>query len=369
MSKPRSRVAIISVLLLAIIIFGLVYYAWNTTTDIFQAVNANAQGTKITFEISQGETTAQIGDSLQAKGLIRNALAFRIWAHMEGLDTHLQAGIYRKLSPSMTISDITTQLLNGQPDAILVIIPEGWRLEQIAQAFNVPGLVKFNTGDFLRYTKNINQFPDRAQYPILKQVPANHPTMEGLLFPSSYEVPATATARDVVNLMLKATGDTIQKNNLGKLAQQRQMTVYTMITLASIVEREAGAKSDRGRIAGVYWNRVYQQNAETNGLLQSDPTVRYALDTDTPPKSVSLYWQNLPAGTTGGQDAPNSPWNTYNHTGFPPTPICSPGLASMKAAASPVQKGDYFFLGLPDGSTVFAQTYAQFQQLEQKYLH
>ncbi len=103
MRKPRSRAAIISVLLLAAIIFGLVYYAWNTTTDIFQPVNANAKGVEIPFTITQDETTAQIGDSLQAKGLIRNALAFRIWARVKRiLIRHLQAGIYKKLSPSMT---------------------------------------------------------------------------------------------------------------------------------------------------------------------------------------------------------------------------------------------------------------------------
>lgn len=368
MRKPRSRAAIISVLLLALITFGLVYYAWNTTTDIFQAANANEKGTTIPFEITQGETTAQIGDNLQAKGLIRNALAFRIWARVKGLDTHLQAGIYKKLSPSMTISDITDQLLNAEPDAIRVVIPEGWRLEQIAQSFFDSGLVTFKKEDFLRYTKNIDQFPDNAQYPILKQVPKGM-SMEGLLFPASYEVPTNGTARTVVNLMLKAMSDTIVQNNLEKQAQQRKMNVYTMITLASIVEREAGAKSDRSRIAGVYWNRVYLQNAETNGLLQSDPTVRYALDTDTPPSSIRLYWQNLPAGTTGGQDAPNSQWNTYTHTGFPPTPICSPGLASMLAAAAPAQQGDYFFLGLSDGTTVFSKTYADFLLQEQRYLH
>src|SRR5438876_489649 len=315
MRKPRSRAAIISVLLLALITFGLVYYAWNTTTDIFQAANTNERGTTIPFEITQGETTAQIGDKLQAKGLIRNALAFRIWARVKGLDTHLQAGIYKKLSPGMTISDITDQLLNAEPDAIRVVIPEGWRLEQIAQAFFDSGLATFKKEDFLRYAKKIDQFPDKAQYPILKQVPKGM-SMEGLLFPASYEVPVNGTARIVVNLMLKAMSDTIAKNNLEKQAQQRKMNVYTMITLASIVEREAGARSDRSRIAGVYWNRVYLPNAETNGLLQSDPTVRYALDTDTPPNSIGLYWQNLPTGTTGGQDAPNNQWNTYTHTGF-----------------------------------------------------
>jgi len=366
MRKPRSRVAIISVLLLAAIIFGLVYYAWNTTIDIFQPVNANAKGVNIPFEITQGESTAQIGDSLQAKGLIRNSLAFRIWARVKGLDTHLQAGIYKKLSPGMTISDITDQLLNGQPDAIPVVILEGWRIEQIAQAFDGSGLVKFNKGDFLRYTKHIDQFPDRAQYPILKQVPAGS-SMEGLLFPSSYEIPVAATARDVVNLMLKTMSDTIQKNNLAQPAQRNQMTVYKMLILASIVERETGAKSDRGMVASVYWNRVYKPNAETNGLLQADPTVQYARDTQSPPQPSQKYWSPLQAA--GGQVTPNSPWNTYTQAGFPPTPICSPGLASMLASAAPTPSKDYYFLAKPDGTSVFEPTFAQFQQDEQKYLH
>ncbi len=97
-----------------------------------------------------------------------------------------------------------------------------------------------------------------------------------------------------------------------------------MLTLASIVERETGAKSDRGGVASVYWNRVYKPNAETNGFLQADPTVQYARDTQSPPKPPQKYWSPLQA--TGGQVAPNSLWNTYTQTGFPPTPICSPGL-------------------------------------------
>lgn len=366
MRKPRSRAAIISVLLLAVIIFGLVYYAWNTATDIFQPVNATAIGTKIPFKITQNETTVQIADSLQAKGLIRNALAFRIWARIKGLDKNLQAGIYSKLSPSMTIDDITNQLLNAEPDAISVTIPEGWRLEQIAQQFADSNLVKFNADDFLRYTKHIDQFPDKAQYPILKQVPAGQ-SMEGLLFPSTYDIPVAATARDVVNLLLKTMSDTIQQNKLAQVAQKNQMTVYKMLTLASIVERETGAKSDRGSVASVYWNRIYKPNAETNGFLQADPTVQYARDTQTPPKPPQKYWSPLQAA--GGQIAQTSLWNTYTQAGFPPTPICSPGLASMQAAAAPTPSNNYYFLAKPDGTSVFEPTFAQFQQDEQKYLH
>ncbi|MBA2393012.1 MAG: endolytic transglycosylase MltG [Ktedonobacteraceae bacterium] len=368
MRKPRSRAAIISILLLAVIIFGLVYYAWNTATDIFQPVNANAKGSTIPFTITDGETTAQIGDSLQTKGLIRNALAFRIWARVKNLDKFLQAGVYTKLSPGMTISDITDQLLNAQPDATRVIIPEGWRLEQIGQALaNAnPTLIKFKEDDFLNYTKHIDRFPDKKLYPILQQVPAGQ-SMEGLLFPSTYDIPVAATARDVIDLLLKTMNDTINQNNLAKLAQMHQMSLYKMLTLASIIERETGAKSDRAKVASVYWNRVYKPNAETNGLLQADPTVQYARDTETPPKPPQKYWSQLQA--VGGQVAPNSRWNTYTQAGFPPTPICSPGLASMIAAAAPPVTGDYYFLAKPDGTSVFEQTFAQFQQDVQKYLH
>ena len=346
-------------------IFGLTYYAWNTATDIFQPVSSAGTGKPISFEISQGETTGQIASDLQAKGLIRNAVAFRVWARVKGLDTHLEAGIYKKLNTSMTISDIIDQLLNAQPDAVRVLILEGWRLEQIARQFSAAGLVKFKASDFLNYTKHINTFPNAAKYSILRNVPPGN-SMEGLLFPSSYEIPVDATASDVVGLLLQTMTDTINSNHLNTLAQQHNLSLYKMLTLASIVEREAGPQNDvteRGGIASVYWNRVYKPNDETVGLLQADPTVQYARDTQNPPV---LYWQ--PLADSGGKIAANSPWNTYIVKGFPPTPICSPGLASLQAAATPLNTNYYFFLTKKDGHAVFAQTNAEFLQDVQKYL-
>jgi UPF0755 protein len=164
------------------LIFGAAYYAWITVTDVFQPVTTVGVGKIIPIEIMQGETTAQIADDLEAKGLIRNALAFRTWARIKGLDTRLEAGIYRHLTTSMTISDIIDQLLLAQPDAIRVVIPEGWRLEQMAQRFAGAGLLKFRSQDFLKYTKHIDQFPDAGKYPLLKSVPPGD-SMEGLLSP------------------------------------------------------------------------------------------------------------------------------------------------------------------------------------------
>ncbi len=365
MRKSGPRVAILSVLLLGLLIFMLAIYGWNTASAIFLPVT-NGSGKTVSVEITKGETTAQIADDLQKKGLIRNALAFRIWARIKGLDTNLQAGIYKNLNTSMTISQITDQLLNAQPDAVRVVIPEGWRLEQMAQRFADPGtgLPKFDAKQFLQYTQHINTFPDAAKYPILKLVPAGQ-SMEGLLFPASYEVPVDATASDVIDMMLQAMETTIQQNHLDTLAQQHQMNTYQMITLASIVEREVVYNKDRADVASVYWNRLFVPGNETAGFLDADPTVQYARDTDAkqPP---TTYW--TPLNDAARNIDPNSPWNTYTNKGLPPTPICGPGLASMEAAAAPPKTNYLYFLAAKDGHIVYAATYAEFQQDEQKYL-
>src|SRR2546429_6951776 len=142
MKRRSTRGAIIAVLLLGLLIFGIVYYAWNTVTSIFQPVDAAGQGRVIPIQIRKGESTAQIADDLQAKGLIRNALAFRLWARIKGLDAQLQAGGYNHLNTSMTISDIIDQLLTTSPDVFFVTIPESYRIEQTAPVFAGAGLVQ-----------------------------------------------------------------------------------------------------------------------------------------------------------------------------------------------------------------------------------
>lgn len=360
MKKRGQRSALIAILLLGLLIFGGVYFAWTTVTDIFQPVSAN-QGQTIAVVVQNGDSTLQIANELQAKGLIHNALAFRIWARIKGLDTHLQAGAYN-LSTNMTIDAIISQLLNAQPDYIVVSIPEGWRIEQIAQRLGAAGIPKFNTQDFLKYTKNPAQFPDAAKYPILKSIPSGD-SMEGLLFPDTYLIPVNATAGDVVNMMLSEFNDKVQQNHLDALAKQNKMSLYQMVTLASIVEREIRFNQDRPLVASVYWNRIYRPNDETVGLLDADPTVQYARDSQV---GTTSYWK--PLQDVGSNIASKSPWNTYINKGFPPTPICSPGLASMLAAAAPAKTDYYFFLSKKDGTNVYAKNLAEFNADKQKYL-
>lgn len=363
MRRSSSGIVLLSVILLGLLIFGISLYLWNTATDVFLPVNTNTQATT-SLEIKPGESTADIANDLQNKGLIRNVFAFRVWARVKGLDTKLQAGLYKGLSSKMSISDITEQLLNGQPDAIPVLIPEGYRIEQIANAFDqaTPRLVNFKKSEFLDYVKNIDHFSDKGNYPILQDVPSGN-SMEGLLFPSTYEVPVDSTARDAVNQLLKQMGDVIQQDHLDTLAQQHHyQNVYQLINLASIVERETGKAASRNNIASVYWNRQFQANNETVGFLNADPTVQYARDSQNPPQK---YWATL--NDDPKNIAANSPWNSYVNKGLPPTPICSPGLASLLAAANPPSTNYYYFFASKDGNTYFAKTQAEFLQLESEH--
>ncbi len=362
MRRPRSRAAIIAVLLVGIIIFGVVLYAWNTTSDIFQPVAGPAKSVPIT--IRPGETTAEIADDLQSKGIIRNALAFRIWARIKGLDTKLEAGVYTKINSEMTVSQIIDNLQQATPDEILVQTIEGYRLEQIADAVAATNLPNFKKADFLKYTKHFEQFPDTGKYPLLfKNMPAGA-SMEGLLFPDTYDIPTNGTARDVINIMLKEMNDKIQQNHLDQQAAQHQLTLYQVLTLASIVEREAGKAQDRGNIASVYWNRLYTDEGlnQTGRKLQADPTVQYARDTQNPP---ARYW--APLKDTGSNIAADSDWNTYIKSGLPPTPICSPGLQSLIVAANPPKTTYLYFFAKKDGSSVFSSTYNDFQQKQQQF--
>src|SRR5437763_8660983 len=129
-----------------------------------------------------------------------------------------------------------------------------------------------------------------------------------------------------------------------------------MVMLASLAEREIVNIKDAPGVAGVYWNRAMNSVPnDTAGYLGSDPTVQYARDTEKPPK---VYWQ--PLNDSGKNIAPKSPWNTYTRQGLPPTPICSPGLAVLEAAASPTKSAYFYFFNTKTGSVVYAKTYPEF---------
>jgi UPF0755 protein len=360
--KKRGRGAIIAVVLLALVLFGALYEGWTFVADVFQPITISQNTTLI---IQSGEDSVELAKDLSQKGLIHNEIAFRLWAKLQGLDAKLQTGAY-ELTPGMSMDTVIAKLESGKSDGERLTVIEGWRIEQIANAVSIlPHLTNFNEKAFLGYAKKPSTFPDVANYPFLKNVSS----MEGLLFPDTYLVPFDATAQQVLDQMLNEYGQAIQTNNLATQAAKHQLSTYQMTILASIVQREVANDSEMSLVSGIYWNRIEQPNDETVSKLDSDPTVQYARDTDTPPSSPAGYWGDLSNSGTGDTVDPNSLWNTYTHQGWTPTPISSPGLAALEAAASPAATDCYFFLSTHQGALVCSPTYAGFQQLEAKYLN
>ena len=140
--RKRGRGAMIAVFLIALVVFAAIWSAWSVGTSIFEPPT-NTSNHTITLSILEGESTQQIADDLQAKGLIRSSLAFSLWARIKGLDKTLEAGVYI-LAPGMTIDQIIARLQNGQPDGKQLVIIEGDRLEQIASIIDHAGLQRFN---------------------------------------------------------------------------------------------------------------------------------------------------------------------------------------------------------------------------------
>ena len=271
------------------------------------------------FEIKTGESTYSIGKRLEKEKIIRSAFAFFLTSKIEDRGT-LQAGNY-KLSPSMDTGDIVDKINRGKVDAFSVTIPEGYRVLQIAKVLEQKGQVK------------ADKFIDAAG------------GTEGTLFPDTYVFPYNLEPTKIIKIF-RDNYET-RTDNLNLDSDQ--------LILASIVEREAKSDDERAKIAAVYKNR-----ADNNMLLQADPTVQYVRDTQKYLKEKSVdfsFWEPI---TKQDYLDINSAFNSYKNKGYPPAPICNPGLKSIQAALNPEQNFDYLYFFHDRNQTIhFSKTYEE----------
>ena len=293
------------------------------------------------FVVEPGESAGVIGEKLHQAGLIRSPLAFRLAARTEGIDQRFEAGEY-ELSPSMRPSEIRQVLLKGRVSGIAITIPEGWRLAQIADAWEEkkPGTRQELIDAATRGEMN---------YSFLADKPAIS-SLEGYLFPDTYQVEKSAPSRRLIEVMLNNFGQRVTPGVVAK-ARDRGLNAHQLVTLASIVEREAQVATERPTIASVFLNRM-----KANMQLQADPTVQYALHPSHAPVPVGAYWK---AALTRGDLATESQYNTYRVRGLPPGPICSPGLAAIHAVVDAPATEFLYFVARQDGSHLFARTLAE----------
>jgi UPF0755 protein len=291
-----------------------------------------------------GATASDIGNDLQQRGLVRSGLVFRLAAEQASVGTSLAAGNY-ELSRSMSTTEIIQVLAHGQVKRGLVAtIPEGWRSEQIADRLEAAGFA--SRDDFLRAVAAPESVPG------FDVVGANAPPrLEGYLFPETYEVQQKVSGSRAAELMVRMFGQRV--GDALRAQSESKLTTRQLLTLASIVEREAKQASERPTIASVYLNRL-----AADMPLQADPTVQYAVATHDGPAAVAYgYWRIL----TPSDLQVDSTYNTYRVAGLPPGPICNPGEASIKAVLQPAKTDYMYFVATTDGSGahLFARTLDQ----------
>jgi len=303
--------------------------------------SAGDDDTPVTFVVEPGETATDIAARLKRKGLISDAELFRRYAQYHGLDAGIEIGEFT-LRQTMTIPEIAQALQQGQRPEQVVTIQEGLRLEQVAAA--VAAQTSISQQEFLLLATT-GWRDSGFVFDFLADLPPAA-TLEGFLFPETYRLPEEPVATDLLGRMLETFGARVTPEMQAAVAN-RGLSVYELVTLASIVEREAVLDEERAIIAGVYHNRL-----DAGWFLDACPTVQYALGTP------DHWWPQFTLEAT----EVDSPYNTYRNLGLPPGPICSPGLASIRAAAYPADTDYYFFLAdctKNDGSHLFAVTHEE----------
>jgi UPF0755 protein len=282
--------------------------------------------------IVPGSSTTTIAKHLTTNNLIRNPFVFKIAVRYRGIGTQLKAGTYQ-LSRDMSLTRILDELKKGQIEFQTFTVPEGITATAITELWESS---KFGTAE---------AFVEAMQSPKLleKYVPEGV-TAEGYLFPNTYKFAKGSPAKTVVQMML-AEAHKRWDETLAKEAEALGLTRHQVITLASIIQREAGSESEIPRVSSVFHNRLKQ-----NWRLQADPTVLYALGD---PKRL-LTRKDLKV---------ESPYNTYLHKGLPPGPIGNPGMASILGALRPEKTSYFYFVAIGKGQHHFSKTLAEHNRM------
>jgi UPF0755 protein len=318
----------------------------------------------VRFVVEPGTPARTIGKNLVAAGLIEDDLLFEAYVRVNGLAARLEAGTFI-LAPSMTMAEIVEALQQAEAASVTITIPEGWRLEQIVEYLDEAGIFAGSEGALEQYRSQVISGDltglDPARYAFLQDRPAGA-SLEGYLFPETYEIPAEGTLpADVLRRQLDTfAARVIPAYEEAVQAGTTAYDLHTVLTLASIVEREAVVPQERPDIAGVYLNRL-----AVGMRLEADPTVQYAMGY----QEESGQWWKTPVFLEEYSGV-ISPYNTYLNDGLPPGPIASPGLSSIQAVLTPAQHEYLYFVAVPDGTGrhVFALTFDEHVVNVQRYL-
>jgi UPF0755 protein len=330
----RKKPVYLIVIILPIIFIATavsVLFWWKSSIS-----SVSSDETSTRFVIQKGWGASQIANKLEEQNLIKSSLAFKVYVQLTSNSSKIKAGEY-DLSKNLSLESLVAKLLKG-PNLLWVTVPEGLRREEIIQRF-ANGLDKDQdyVDEFLLLSKND----------------------EGYLFPDTYLVPKDITAQKTYQLLLS----TFEQKTKDLLPAKDGLTDRQVVILASLIERETRSDSERPVVAGIILNRL-----NASWPLQVDATLQYTITNEklkNKNSKVDTYWGDI----TKADLEINSPYNTYKSTGLPPTPICSPGLLSLEAAANPQTSDYWFYLHGADGQIHYAKTLEEHNANVRKYLN
>ncbi|HJP66080.1 MAG TPA: endolytic transglycosylase MltG [Actinomycetota bacterium] len=335
--RRRRRRGLVILLSLIVVLVGAAvaiggYYQW--------AIGASGPQKPVVLIIPPGATGSDVADLLKDKGIIRNTTAFKLFARFRGFSSGFEAGKY-DLKTNLSVQDVIDILKEGPiVESVRATFPEGLTVDQMADRAHQQLGIKASA--FAKLAKS-------GDFSLDPYLPEGTKTVEGFLFPSTYDFLKDVDAKGAIDRMLQEF-----KTQAAKLPWQNakalHVTPYEVVVIASMIEREARVQADRPKIAAVIYNRL-----KIDMPLGIDATVRYAVDKPTGPLTQSDLHVD-------------SPYNTRQVAGLPPTPIASPGLASLQAALSPA-KADYLYFLVVDPSTgrhEFTDSYQEFLELKRQ---
>ncbi len=323
LQKSKKKIWVIVLALLYLIVFGGTFYLYA-----FDRVPAEGEAA---VTIPKAATGREIGNTLKEEGVIRSSSVFRLMLLITGDAKKLQSGEYR-IRRGLTVKEVIEELKSGKGEVATVTVPEGYTVRQIGELLEKSGIA--GGKDFVE---------EASLYgPLGYMYGPETPEIrgEGFLFPDTYEMPKEYTAKEICDLMYRRT-DEMLTEDIRKAAEEKNLSLYSLITIASMVEREARLKEDQKPIAEVILARL-----EKDMPLQIDATVQYALGKQKPELTVE-------------DTKTESPYNTYLRKGLPPGPIGSPGIAAIRAVLEAVPGEYLYYVALPDGRHVFTKTYEE----------
>ena len=328
---------------LALLGIGILWFVGSSVAScVSPKVELLAEGQQATITVNEGASANTVGSALVDAKLVGSSKEFTERVKDLDVGSDLKPGTYT-FAGGATVDDIISALRNGPVSDAVLTIPEGYRLTEIASAVESATSGRISADSFKQAASDASVYA--GDYGFLKSAGTN--SLEGFLFPKTYDVAADATADSLIRAMLTQ----FQTETAGldwSYPESQGLSVYDTVNLASIVEKESsGDETVRAQVAAVFYNRLTTKGEPSNGYLQSDATTAYEVGHDPSADEVHA----------------NSPYSTYTNAGLPPTPICSPSIECLQAVCSPNKDalGKYYFFYFQNDKYTFSETYDEHQ--------